>query len=1423
MIRKFLPLLLLLASTAYGVETLTVNSKTRDVINLGAFNFATSQLKVNGVAVVGGGGGGGGGGGTGTIDNVRLILPTALFVSPVDYTISGGLAEGTANLAPQDSGTVFANLTGSTAAPIFVTLSALKTSLSINNVSNTSDANKPISDATQAALDTLTTASDTNTSDIAALTTTVSGKANSSTVTSALALKADITYVDTQDDTKQDSWGLPAFNGYIAAGDTDGSLHWVDPVTLGTTSQTFTDGVENSSTTLTSATANFVAGDVGKTITGDNIPGATTIASRTNSTTVVLSAAATATGSGNTFTIINRLEVGGTGTVTNFSSGNLSPLFTTSVGSGSSTPNQTFSLSNAAANTFFGNGTALSAAPTFMDAATARTALGGTTVGQAMFSLANPSLIRFLRINSDNTVSALDNVTFRNAIGAGTVTNLTTVNNIPTLFGVSVTSGATTPAMIFDPVNAAANTFYGNSTGSAATPTFMTAPTARTSLGGTTVGQNLFTLANPSAVTYPRISATNSVTAATGPTVLSDIGGAATSDTRFPANVTGIRKSAGLASTDTAATVNVDYAKNNQATVNATSQAWPSGIIVWRQSAPLAATTVTGNLPAANTFAPGTIITYIDALTTGNYGRAFSPAVGSTDTLNGLTGTPITPFIAGQTGTNGNKIARFETDGVGAWILLGQGTLDQVQDGADARQSFRLSAALQAVGTPGLFTAGPGGSFSYVPTLLTGDTPDPGVLIDATDSGTFTKRELTPVDLAPVEDTIGTAGNNISATSHIVPITGTVDTVRIAGDLSNPLQIKFPPANVYESGKTITLLDASGTVNSNNPLNIVAATGSGDTFNLQTQVVYEETNGRRVFTSDGANNWSYAVGKASIMPYTVITGPSITLTANANAVKQNAHLNLVSGVNSLAILQPFDGMDVELTIVQPSTGDGTLNLPTGSRVAGNGLGRVTLTAANGAIDKLRGSYDGPLSAMLWNVPVTQFTTDAPPTAPSALSASSPTSTTITLGWTDNSSNETGFEVQRSTDNIVFNQVIVTAAGATSYVDSGLSSLTLYYYKVRALGVGGASSFTSVASNTTLTGAPGAELLEWHFNGPTNNNAVSRDNASGPTGTMNITSWTTAVENSPTNPAGFLMLSGGTTPTATVTTVPNPATVTTASYQYKVTAWYTTSPTATHTTVSSAPATTIANAATLDGVNYNHITWAATVPTPSYYTVYRSTATNSTHTTGALAGTGANGGSPFLANSFDDMGAAASGSIPGAVATNVYKTTSVGNLVPGVGTNQASISFWAKSTWPAADILNLSNSNMKVAGATGTKISFSFSGGGGSASGTISASTSSNGSALNNASFWHHYVVLMDNSQATYSTNDLKVYVDDNLMTLTRPSSGAGANRVGPSDFITGPFTVGSQFFSGSVDDVRVFNRILTLSEINALAPPNHAQ
>jgi hypothetical protein len=96
-----------------------------------------------------------------------------------------------------------------------------------------------------------------------------------------------------------------------------------------------------------------------------------------------------------------------------------------------------------------------------------------------------------------------------------------------------------------------------------------------------------------------------------------------------------------------------------------------------------------------------------------------------------------------------------------------------------------------------------------------------------------------------------------------------------------------------------------------------------------------------------------------------------------------------------------------------------------------------------------------------------MTLTATPAAPTSLTATAVSTSRIDLSWSDNSSNETGFKIFRSTDGVNFTLLIKVGPNVTSFSDTGLSLGTTYWYKVRAYNGIGDSPWTNSASATTL--------------------------------------------------------------------------------------------------------------------------------------------------------------------------------------------------------------------------------------------------------------------------------------------------------------------------------------------------------------------
>jgi hypothetical protein len=118
-----------------------------------------------------------------------------------------------------------------------------------------------------------------------------------------------------------------------------------------------------------------------------------------------------------------------------------------------------------------------------------------------------------------------------------------------------------------------------------------------------------------------------------------------------------------------------------------------------------------------------------------------------------------------------------------------------------------------------------------------------------------------------------------------------------------------------------------------------------------------------------------------------------------------------------------------------------------------------------------------LFALLCTVAVAARAAAAVPAPTGGLTATALPATAIQLTWADQSDNETGFAVWRTTGGGLYTRVGLTGANATSYQDNGLAPNTTYTYRVRAYNNEGVAAWSAPASATTPnTPAPPTALV-----------------------------------------------------------------------------------------------------------------------------------------------------------------------------------------------------------------------------------------------------------------------------------------------------------------------------------------------------------
>jgi Concanavalin A-like lectin/glucanases superfamily/FlgD Ig-like domain/Fibronectin type III domain len=198
------------------------------------------------------------------------------------------------------------------------------------------------------------------------------------------------------------------------------------------------------------------------------------------------------------------------------------------------------------------------------------------------------------------------------------------------------------------------------------------------------------------------------------------------------------------------------------------------------------------------------------------------------------------------------------------------------------------------------------------------------------------------------------------------------------------------------------------------------------------------------------------------------------------ASASNVALALASALNSTNVASGFfDGAIDEVRMWNSartqaqiqSTINSQITTATAGLVARWSLNEGSSTVVNGSAGtSVNGTVTGSGFAWAGGAPFNiSFT---PPAAPSEFGADAPSGNQINLSWSDNSGNETGFEIERSTTGIGGPYTLLTTqpTNTTSYSDGSLSPQTEYCYRIRAVNGSGSSSYDGPTCATTLTAA-----------------------------------------------------------------------------------------------------------------------------------------------------------------------------------------------------------------------------------------------------------------------------------------------------------------------------------------------------------------
>ncbi|MCF2489887.1 fibronectin type III domain-containing protein [Dyadobacter sp. CY347] len=312
--------------------------------------------------------------------------------------------------------------------------------------------------------------------------------------------------------------------------------------------------------------------------------------------------------------------------------------------------------------------------------------------------------------------------------------------------------------------------------------------------------------------------------------------------------------------------------------------------------------------------------------------------------------------------------------------------------------------------------------------------------------------------------------------TYVYRVTATCD--KSCGGELNEVRVTTPiappatPGNLeafYISGRGIAITWQGN--NSDGVTFLLERSENGGGFNLLTRVPYSRSLSHNDGTTTAGNNYCYRVKAVNAGGESGYSNESCVTRAVPKPAAPSRLAATVANARQINLTWS-DNADNEAGFEIERSQDGS-NF---SKISDAGA-NATSYEDNGVNPKTKYWYrvlarNGGGTSDYSNV-ADATTPDIAPNAPQRLSATPVSNTQIDLTWGDVSENETEFELQRSSDGNNFSKLTDLPANTTSYSNTGLPTLTKFWYRILAKNAIGSSGFSNVAEATTFDVPPGA--------------------------------------------------------------------------------------------------------------------------------------------------------------------------------------------------------------------------------------------------------------------------------------------------------------------------------------------------------------